>query len=137
MNRVFAVLAPFIILAALPWHSFSQSDGQLKVMATVVKQDGSPADGLFVNLFKVKGNKLVIDMDGKGTVTNPQAKCDSKGQLTILVPSGYLKPGDEFTLGKLLRFELRDENGNLATFKYPDRLERNTINLGTITLIPK
>ena len=76
----------------------------------------------------------MIDSDGKGTISNPMGKCDSRGQITIKVPKHYLKAGDEFTLGRILQIELRDEKGNFVTFKFPAKLQSDTINLGHITL---
>jgi hypothetical protein len=137
MKTIRIIVSFALIFGALLALVYAEEKNQIKITATVFKKDGSPAADIFLNLHKVKGTQWQIDMDGKGTVTNPLGKCDSKGQLTILVSKDYLKPAEEFTLGRLLQYKLIDERGNLVTFKYPNKLETKTINLGKITLHPQ
>jgi hypothetical protein len=135
MNLPRIVLGLSAILTAFAICLFAQQKGQIKITCTVLKRDGSPAAGVFLDIYRLKSPGWQIDLDGEGTVTNPSGKSDSKGQLTILLPQDYLKPGDEFTLGRLApQLELKDEKGTPVTFKYPDKIEAKTVNLGKITL---
>ena len=134
MKIVCRILSFAIIIIAFPLLIFAEDKGMIKIVAIIHNNNGTPATGTVLNVYKVKENKFEINLDGQGTLTNPMGECDAKGQLTIQIPRDYLKPGEEFTLARILQLELKDEKGNYVTFKYPEKFANDTINLGSITL---
>lgn len=128
-----SICLALIITALIPSSRAAENKTQCQIVATVLNKDGSPAAGVILDIFKLKGTQLQIDLD-QGTVTNPHGKCDNNGKLTISVPAAYFRAGDRFTIGDLGKYSLRDDNGNLVTFVFPETLTTKTINLGKVTL---
>jgi len=104
---------------------------KIVVSGTLVRKDGSPADGVSIAIHRIEGPRIIWDLDGKGTVTNPSAVTDAKGRFRIELDQAFLAKSREITLLKGFS-QLKNSKGIPVTFVLDDQTQK--VDAGTITI---